>query len=277
MSYKNKVVIITGGAGVLCRTLAEHIASQDGFVYLLGRNEQKLKNVIGSWSDKIQQNAQSIIADVTNKENLIEAKNKIIEQHKKIDILINGAGGNQQGAVSPLEKMQESNRAEWDKGFLGMDLSAFTQVLDLNLMGTILPCQIFVENMVENKQGNIINFSSMSALLPLTKVAGYSASKAAIDNFTRWLAVHLSEIGIRVNAISPGFFCTDQNRFLLYESDEKTLTMRGKKVINNTPMLSFGEPRHLIPALDMLCHSHADFITGAIIPVDGGFSAFAGV
>ena len=266
-SVENKNVVITGGTGVLGSVMAKGMAEAGAQVIILGRRVDAGDKVV----KEIQQaggKATFFQADVLNKEELQSVKDKILTAFKTIDILINGAGGNMPGATIPP-----------DKTFFDLDSKAFQQVVDLNLLGTVLPSQIFGEVMAKNKKGIIINISSMAAFRPITRVVGYSVAKAAIDNFTQWLAVELAKKvgqGIRVNAIAPGFFITEQNRALLTNPDG-TLTARGNSVINQTPFARFGEADELVGTLLWLCSDASKFVTGVVVPVDGGFNAFCGV
>jgi NAD(P)-dependent dehydrogenase (short-subunit alcohol dehydrogenase family) len=266
-SVENKTVVITGGTGVLGSVMAKSLAAAGAQVVVLGRRaEAGLKLV-----DEIKKaggRAYSFQADVLNQADLKSVKEKIVSATGTIDILINAAGGNMPGATIPP-----------DKTFFDLDSKAFQQVVDLNLLGTVLPSQIFGEVMAANKKGIIVNISSMSAFRPITRVVGYSAAKAAIDNFTQWLAVELAKKvgeGIRVNAIAPGFFITEQNRALLTNKDG-SLTPRGQAVINQTPFGRFGEAEELVGTLLWLCSDASKFVTGVVVPVDGGFNSFCGV
>ena len=198
----------------------------------------------------------------------------MLAQWGRIDILVNGAGGTHPKGTCAAEQFVEGTKLE--DSFFGLDLAGFEWVNKLNFIGSLLPSQVFCQAMVKSG-GSVINISSMSATQPLTKVAAYSAAKASIENFTRWLAVHLAPVNIRVNAIAPGFFLTSQNRFLMLEADGKTLTPRGQKVLNKTPMHRFGDPKDLCGALTYLVSDEASFVTGVVIPVDGGFLAYSGV
>jgi len=266
-SVENKIVVITGGTGVLGSVMAKGLAGAGAHVIIVGRRVDAGEKAV----EEIQNaggKASFFQADVLNKEELLKVKEKILSTSGTIDILINGAGGNMAGATIPP-----------DKTFFDLDTKAFQQVVDLNLLGTVLPSQIFGEVMAANKKGIIINISSMSAFRPITRVVGYSAAKAAVDNFTQWLAVELAKKvgqGIRVNAIAPGFFITEQNRALLTNPDG-TLTARGNAVINQTPFGRFGEADELIGTLLFLCSDASKFVTGVVVPVDGGFNAFCGV
>ena len=195
----------------------------------------------------------------------------------EIDVLINGAGGNSPQATTKVEQMTEENIDKLEDTFYGLEMEGFDKVFALNFKGTLLPTMVFTTDMLKNRKGVVLNISSMNSYKPLTKIPAYSAAKASINNFTEWLAVHLAKVGIRVNAIAPGFFITNQNRFLV--TDEKTgnFSPRGQKIVNNTPMGKFGEPEDLQGATLFLLSDISNFITGIVIPVDGGYSAFGGV
>lgn len=266
-SLQNKTAVITGGTGVLGSSMSKALAEAGAKLAILGRRIEVAQKL----ADEIQKaggTAIAIQADVLQKEELIKAKEKILSTFGTIDILVNGAGGNMPGATIPP-----------DKSFFDLDTKAFQQVVELNLLGTVLPSQIFGEVFAKKKEGVIINISSMSAFRPITRVVGYSAAKAAVSNFTGWLAIEMAKKygeGIRVNAISPGFFITEQNRALLTNADG-TLTARGLSVIQSTPFGRFGQPEELIGTLLWLCSDASKFISGVDVPVDGGFNAFCGV
>jgi NAD(P)-dependent dehydrogenase (short-subunit alcohol dehydrogenase family) len=266
-NLENKTAVITGGTGVLGSVMAKAMASAGVHVAIIGRREEAAKALV-SEIEKAGGKALAVKADVLKKDELVAARDKIGKAFGRIDILINGAGGNMPGAtIAP------------DRTFFDLDSAAFQQVVDLNLLGTVLPSQIFGESMAANKKGIIINISSMAAYRPITRVVGYSAAKAAIDNFTQWLAVELAKKvgeGIRVNAIAPGFFLTEQNRTLLTNADG-SLTTRGNLVVQHTPFGRFGDPEELVGTLLWLCSDASRFVTGAVIPVDGGFNAYCGV
>ncbi|MBL7870930.1 MAG: SDR family oxidoreductase [Cyclobacteriaceae bacterium] len=266
-SLQYKTAVITGGTGVLGTSMAKALAKAGANVVVIGRRKEAGQTVV----DEIQQaggKAIAVQADVLQLEDLKSAKEKILSAFGTIDILINAAGGNMPGATIGV-----------DKTFFDLDPKAFQQVVDLNLLGTVLPSQIFGEVMAAKKVGIIINISSMSAFRPITRVVGYSAAKAAVSNFTGWLAIEMAKkygAGIRVNAISPGFFITEQNRALLTNEDG-SLTARGESVIQSTPFGRFGEPEELIGTLLWLCSDASKFVSGVDVPVDGGFNAFCGV
>jgi len=266
-SLTGKVAVVTGGTGVLCSVMCKELANAGAKVAVLGRR----KEVADRLANEIVKSggmAIGVSADVLNKQQLLDAKKIILDRFGAIDILINGAGGNMPGAtIAP------------DKTFLDLKIDDFQKVVDLNLTGTVLPTQIFGEAMTKMRSGVIINISSMAAIVPITRVVGYSAAKAAISNFTQWLAVEMVKKfgeGIRVNAIAPGFFLTEQNRALLTNPDG-SLTARGNSIIQNTPYGRFGEAEELTGTLIWLCSDASKFVTGIVVPVDGGFSAFAGV
>ncbi|MEQ8689188.1 MAG: SDR family oxidoreductase [Imperialibacter sp.] len=266
-SVEGKTIVITGGTGILGSVMAKNMAAAGAHVVILGRREDAGKGLANDIK-KTAGKASFFKTDVLDKDNLLGVKKEILKTTGQIDVLVNAAGGNMPGAtISP------------DKTFFDLDTKAFQQVVDLNLLGTVLPSQIFGEVMAANKKGIIINISSMSAFRPITRVVGYSAAKAAIDNFTQWLAVEMAKKvgeGIRVNAIAPGFFLTEQNRALLTNPDG-TLTARGNAVINQTPFGRFGDAEELIGTLLWLCSDASKFVTGVVVPVDGGFNAYCGV
>src|SRR6478609_1055600 len=263
----HKVAVVTGGTGVLGSSMARGLAEAGAHVVILGRRKEA-GDLIASEISKLGVTSFCLQADVLDKEQLIAVRNEIKKRLGPIDILVNAAGGNMPGAVVTP-----------DKTFFDLNIEDFQKVVDLNLLGTVLPTQVFTEHMVEKKAGVIINIASMAALKPITRVAGYSAAKAAVDNFTKWLAVEMAKKfgeGIWVNAISPGYFLTEQNRTLLSNPDG-SLTDRAKLAINQTPFARFGKPEELNGTLVWLCADASKFVTGTNIPVDGGFSAFCGV
>ncbi|UXX79087.1 SDR family oxidoreductase [Reichenbachiella carrageenanivorans] len=274
---ENKVAVITGGGGVLCSTMAEHLATLGCQVAILDLNKsnaQKVADVITEKGGK----AIGVEANVLNKESLVKAKEEINQKLGSCDILVNGAGGNHpKGTTSKTHfELADLESNEEMTTFFDLDPEGIKFVFELNFIGTLLPCQIFAQDMLNKTGCTIINISSMNAFTPLTKIPAYSGAKAAISNFTQWLAVHFSKVGIRVNALAPGFFLTEQNRRLLTEEDG-SLTPRGNTIIEHTPMGKFGEPEDLTGTLEWLCGSGSSFVTGVTIPIDGGFSAFSGV
>jgi len=271
----NKVCVITGGAGVLGTVIAKGLASVGVITAIVDLNKEMADKMAAEIEKESGIKSIGVQANVLDKESLQNAKKEINQKLGKIDLLINGAGGNSPRATTQVEKLEDLNDLE--KSFYGLQMEGFKHVFDLNFMGTLLPTMVFTTDMLELKKGCVLNISSMNSYKPLTKIPAYSAAKAAINNFTEWLATHLAKTGIRVNAVAPGFFLTNQNRFLL--TDEKTgeLTARGHKILNNTPMEKFGEPEDLQGAVNFLLSDISKFITGIVIPVDGGFNAYSGV
>lgn len=267
MTLQGKVAIVTGGNGVLGGAIAKGLAAQGAKVGILGRTEKTVEASV----ENIKQSggeAIALIADVLDKNSLEKASATIIEKWGKIDILVNGAGGNLKGAtISP------------EDNFFDLSFDDFDKVNQLNLKGTLLPTFVFGKSMAKNGKGSVLNISSMSAQQAITRIVGYSASKAGVDNFTKWLAVEMAlkyGEGIRVNAIAPGFFIGEQNRALLINPDGG-LTQRGQTIVNQTPMKRFGKAEELQGVVNWLVGDQASFVTGVIIPIDGGFSAFSGV
>ncbi len=271
-----KTIVITGAGGILCSTLAEALAEEGHQIALLDLNIDAAQNVANSIIEKGGK-ALALEVNVLEKESLIQAKNKVNKEFGACEILINGAGGNHPAATTDDPFFGASSHQEKElKTFFNLDMSGIKFVFDLNFMGTLLPTQVFAEDMVGAKEGNIINISSMNSFQPLTKIPAYSGAKAAISNFTQWLAVYFSKVGIRVNALAPGFFLTEQNRKLLTKEDG-SLTDRGETIIKRTPLGKFGTPEDLISTTRWLCEDASGFITGIVVPIDGGFSAFSGV
>lgn len=272
---KGKVAVITGGSGVLGYAISEAIVSAGIKTAIIGRNKEAADSAAKQLSEKFNVDCIGVMADVIDKQSLIDAKKVINEKLGTIDILVNGAGGNSPKATTQIEQLTDINDLE--KSFFGLEMDGFDKVFALNFNGTLLPSMVFATDMLQKEKGVILNISSMNSFKPLTKIPAYSAAKASVNNFTQWLAVHLAKTGIRVNAIAPGFFLTNQNRFLL--TDEKTgePTPRGLKIISNTPVGKYGKPEDLQGATLFLLSDLSGFITGIILPVDGGYSAFGGV
>ena len=273
---KGKVCAITGGGGIIGTDFALGLASVGAKVAILDFKKENSDAVAKKVNDLYPGLAISVFANVLDKETLIAAKKEINEKFGKIDVLINGAGGNSPKATTANEFLTKENMNDLSKSFFGLDIEGFRSVFDLNFLGTVLPTMIFAEDLL-GRNGVIINISSMNAYRPLTKIPAYSAAKASINNLTEWMAVHFAKAGIRVNAIAPGFFLTDQNRFLLTDKETGALTPRGHHIIDGTPMGRFGEPDELIGTLLFLVSDLSKFVTGVIIPVDGGFNVFSGV
>jgi NAD(P)-dependent dehydrogenase (short-subunit alcohol dehydrogenase family) len=273
-SLEGRVAVVTGGTGVLGGAMAQGLARLGARVAVLGRNRERADQAVAAMTAAGGE-ALALLADVNNQAALLKARDALLARWGKVDILVNAAGGNVAAANVPD-----------DASLFDVPKEAFEQVFDLNLMGTLLPTQVFGRAMVdrtkrtaEKPEGCIVNVSSMAAMRVISRVAGYSAAKAAVDNFTRWLAVELARkygAGLRVNAIAPGFFVGEQNRALLLNPDG-SLTARGQTIIAHTPAGRFGEPEELVSTLGWLCSPGARFVTGLVVPVDGGFNIFSGV
>ena len=277
LNLKGKVAVITGGAGIICSTMAKSLAAQGVKTVILDLNKEAASAVASEIEKEFKTKSIGVSASVLDKASLEAALAEIHDQLGPVDILVNGAGGNSPAATTKLEKMEGSDDENPADTFFGLQIEGFDKVFDLNFKGTLLPSMVFATDMVKMKSGVIINISSMNSYRPLTKIAAYSAAKAAVNNFTQWLAVHFSKTGIRVNAIAPGFLLTNQNRFLLIDEATGGLTPRGKKIINGTPMERYCLPEELTGTLIYLVSDLSKFVTGIVIPVDGGFSAYSGV
>jgi NAD(P)-dependent dehydrogenase (short-subunit alcohol dehydrogenase family) len=273
---KNKVCVITGGAGVIGKAICEVLAAKQVKLAILDLNVDAANSVATDLSNKFSAECLGVQANVLDKGSLLEAKAVIVKQLGPVNFLINGAGGNAPEATTKIEQM-DSDPENLKKGFFGLEPKGFDKVFALNFSGTLLPSMVFAEDMIKDKSGVILNISSMNSFKPLTKIPAYSAAKASINNFTQWLSVHLAKAGVRVNAIAPGFFLTNQNRFLLVDEKTGKPTPRGMKIISNTPMGKYGEPEDLQGAVLFLMSDLSRFITGIVLPVDGGYSAFGGV
>ena len=271
---KGRNCVITGGFGVLGMALTRGLAQAGVNIAVISRsadNPAKGEALAKEFGIK----CIGISASTLDKEALLAARDEVHSKLGNIDILINCAGGNSPKATCEVEQMEQDT--DLSKSFYGLDIEGFQFVYDLNFKGTLLATMVFTEDMIKAGKGNVLNISSMNAFRPLTKIPAYSAAKGSINNFTQWYAVHVAPVGIRCNAIAPGFFLTNQNRFLL--TDEKTgeLKPRGKKIIANTPTHKFGEPEDLVGTMLYLLSDISSFVTGVVIPVDGGYSAFGGV
>lgn len=282
INLSGKTAIVTGGSGTLCSAMAYGLAVCGAKVAIIGRNKEKLASV----SEKLTKDAldeynknvtvKSYSCNVINKDELTAAYETIKNELGSCDILINGAGGNQPGAITSIEMLKKDNE-DSDYSFWNLDEDRIRDVMDLNYMGTLLPIQVFTKDMVEKRSGSIINIASVTSILPLTKVMAYGNAKSAILNLTQWLAVHFGESGIRCNAIAPGFYAAEQNHDLLFNTDG-TYTDRARKIIAGTPMGRFGNPEELIgAALFLASDETASFVNGIVLPVDGGYSAYSGV
>ncbi len=275
-NLEGKVAVVTGGAGVLCKEFAKALAACGAKVAILGRTLSKAEAV----AEEIKAMGGVAIAvsvDVTNAESVNKAHEEVLAKLGPCDILINGAGGNNPRATTDKEYFEAGDLDEETKTFFDMSAEDVEYVFNLNFSGTLIPTQAFAKDMIGREGCTILNVSSMNAYTPLTKIPAYSGAKAAISNFTQWLAVHFSKVGIRVNAIAPGFFSTEQNKKLLWNEDG-TPTARSGKILAATPMGRFGQPEELLGALLFLVDEKAaSFVTGIVIPVDGGFSAYSGV
>lgn len=282
INLSGKTAIVTGGSGTLCSAMAYGLAVCGAKVAIIGRNKEKLASV----SEKLTKDAldeynknvtvKGYSCNVINKDELTAAYETIKNELGSCDILINGAGGNQPGAITSIE-MLKKEKEDSDYSFWNLDEDRIRDVMDLNYMGTLLPIQVFTKDMVEKRSGSIINIASVTSILPLTKVMAYGNAKSAILNLTQWLAVHFGESGIRCNAIAPGFYAAEQNHDLLFNADG-TYTDRARKIITGTPMGRFGNPEELIgAALFLASDETAGFVNGIVLPVDGGYSAYSGV
>lgn len=265
---ENKVILITGGAGVLGGQMASYLLTNNAILVILDYKEDII-DVAVKKLQKISTKIDGFVCNVLDEKNLQQICEQIIKKYGKIDVLINAAGGNMPGATIGV-----------DQTIFDVNIDHFKKVVDLNLFGSILPVLVFGEEMAKSKKGVIINISSMTAQSAITRVVGYSASKAAIDNFTKWLAVELAlkfGDGLRVNAIAPGFFIGNQNRDLLIDKTTGFYTERGDTIIRNTPMKRFGEEEELNGTIHYLCSDASKFVTGVVVAIDGGFNAFSGV
>jgi len=276
MDSSNQVAVITGGGGILCGTMAKALAAEGMKVAILDLKLEAAKSV----ADEINQAggiAIGVAANVLELESLKAAKQIVDGQLGECDILVNGAGGNHPKGTTTNTHFNLGDDSNNELiSFFDLDPDGIQFVFNLNFIGTLLPTQVFAKSMIGKEGCSVINVSSMNAFTPLTKIPAYSGAKAAVSNFTQWLAVHFSKVGIRVNAIAPGFFLTDQNRSLLTDANGD-LTSRGNVIIDHTPMGRFGEPEDLSGTLLWLCSDSSKFITGVVVPIDGGFSAFSGV
>ena len=279
VKLNGKVAVVTGGGGVLCGIMAKALAKAGAKVAILDLRAEAAEAV----AEEIRAEggvAMGLSANVLELASLQAAEAKISAEYGPCDILVNGAGGNNPKGTTSKEYLTKEDLAAKVEGvttFFDLDPAGVGFVFNLNFLGTLLPTQVFCRKMAEGKGGNVLNISSMNAFCPLTKIPAYSGAKAAISNFTQWLAVHFSKVNIRVNAIAPGFFLTNQNRALLTNPDG-SLTARGNTILTHTPMGKFGSPEDLVGAMLLLLDDEAaGFINGVVLPIDGGFAAFSGV
>lgn len=274
-NFSDKTIVITGAGGVLCGFLAKQLAKTGAKIALLDINlesAEKFANEINMEGGC----AKAYKTNVLELDSIQSTRNAILSDFGTCDILINGAGGNSPKATTDNE-FHEQYLPENTKSFFELDKSGVEFVFNLNYLGTLLPTQVFTKDMLNKKGANIVNISSMNAFTPLTKIPAYSGAKAAISNFTQWLAVHFSHVGIRCNAIAPGFLVSNQNRALLFDSNGNP-TSRANKILTNTPMQRFGEAHELVGAiLFLIDERYSSFVNGVVLPVDGGFSAYSGV
>jgi len=263
-----KVCVVTGGAGVLGSAMAKAIGQQGATVVVLDLNEEKLAE-IGDELDEMGVEYMTVQGSVLDRDELAAAAEAVVDEYGRIDVLLNGAGGNSPEATTGEET-----------SFFELPKDGIQNVFNLNFLGTVLASQVFGEYMAEQGEGHILNVSSMNAFTPLTKIPAYSGAKAAVSNFTEWLAVHMAHnysTEIRVNAIAPGFLLTEQNRYLLKDKETGELTDRGQQIIDHTPQDRFGDPEDLLSTVLWLIAPGSEFVTGTVIPIDGGFSAYSGV
>ena len=273
---KDKVIVVTGAGGILCSMMSKALACAGAKIALLDLHKESADKFV----EEIRKDggiAFGYEANVLDKDSLKKCHEEVLRDLGPCDILLNGAGGNNPKATTDKEYFEYGDLDSDTKSFFDLDASGFEFVFNLNILGTLLPTQEFSKDMIGKKGCSILNISSMNAFTPLTKIPAYSGAKAAVSNFTKWLAVHFSKVGIRVNAIAPGFFSTAQNKALLWNNDG-TPTARTGKIINATPMRRFGEPEELLGSvLFLLSENAASFITGVVLPIDGGFSSYSGV
>lgn len=276
-TLKGKVCAITGGAGVIGTAMAECLSAVGVKVAVLDLVKELADKTAKNLVDEFGCQAIGVEANVLEESSLLNANEVINTKLGPVDLLINCAGGNSPKATTQVEFIEKDDLNELGKTFYGLDIDGFRKVFDLNFLGTLLPTMVLTKDMLKNGGGVVLNVSSMNSYRPLTKIPAYSAAKASINNFTEWLAVHLAKVNIRVNAVAPGFFLTNQNRFLL--TDEKTgeMTARGKKIIAATPMGKYGTPEDLQGTVLYLLSDLSKFVTGVVIPIDGGFNAYSGV
>ena len=275
IDFTDKVVVLTGAGGVIGGKLAEEFADAGAKVALLDLNEEAAQELVDTIEEK-GGTAKAYKANVLDKEMLEAVREEVLSDLGPADILVNGAGGNNPRATTDNE-FHETDLDEDVISFFDLDQEGIEFVFNLNYLGTLLPTQVFAKDMVGRQGANIINIASMNAYTPLTKIPAYSGAKSAVANFTEWLAVHFSKVGIRANAIAPGFLVTHQNRDLLFNEDGSAKP-RGNKILTNTPMGRFGEPEELVGGTFFLADENlSSFVNGVVLPIDGGFNAYSGV
>jgi NAD(P)-dependent dehydrogenase (short-subunit alcohol dehydrogenase family) len=273
---EGKVCVITGGAGVLGKSICEALVSAGIKTAILDLDLTAASALARELSDRSGTFCMGVQGNVLDKESLMGALEQINKHFGEVDFLINGAGGNSPAATTKVEQMP-AHPESWEDTFFGLPIDGFNKVFALNFTGTLLPTQVFAQQMTKRGKGVVLNISSMNSFRPLTKIPAYSAAKASVNNFTQWLAVHLAKTGVRVNAIAPGFFLTHQNRFLLVDEKTGMPTPRGQKIMSTTPVGKYGQPQDLQGAVLFLLSDLSSFITGVVLPVDGGYSAYGGV
>lgn len=272
-----KVCVITGGAGIIGKAICEALVCAGIKTAIIDINLEAAEKMAAELTQMSGTKCMGVQGNVLDKDSLIASRHIIEKSLGPVDFLINGAGGNSPNATTKIEQIQAAGLFNEEETFFGLDLSGFDKVFALNFSGTVLPTMVFVPDMIKRGQGVVLNISSMNSFRPLTKIPAYSAAKASVNNFTQWLSVHLAKTGVRVNAIAPGFFLTNQNRFLLIDEKTGNATPRGRKIMDNTPVGKYGQPEDLQGATLFLLSSLSSFITGIVLPVDGGYSAFGGV
>ncbi len=274
---RGRVCAMTGGAGIIGRALGRGLAAAGVRLAVIDLDRAAAGEAAEALRREMAADALGVEADVLDRESLRRAREEIGAALGPVDLLVNCAGGNSARATTAAEFVDRGRTDGLDGTFFGLDLDAFKATFDLNVLGTVLPTMVLTRDMAAAGRGAVLNISSMNAFRPLTRIPAYSAAKAAVNNFTAWLAAHLAKANVRVNAIAPGFFLTNQNRFLL--TDERTggLTARGQKILEATPMGKFGRPDDLIGAALFLLSDLSSFVTGVVLPVDGGFNAYSGV
>jgi NAD(P)-dependent dehydrogenase (short-subunit alcohol dehydrogenase family) len=273
---EGKVCVITGGAGLIGSAIAVELVKLGMKVAVLDYSKEHCDNCANLILKKTKKKVLCAVGDVLDKKKLQHSKQRINNELGDVDVLINCAGGNAPEATTKSEFLTAENLKDLKSSFFGIDIEGFRSVFDLNIIGSVLPTLVFAQDMV-GRGGVILNISSMSAFRPLTKVPAYSAAKASINNFTQWLAVHFSKVNVRVNAIAPGFFLTSQNKYLLLDEKTNEYTPRAKKIIDHTPMGRFGELNEIPGAVIYLISDMSKFVTGTVLPIDGGFGIYSGV